>query len=47
MVVPGSTYLFAGRLIADKRVDVLLDAFDKVAAKHDVYTRNYRGRPRS
>ena len=28
--------LFAGRLIEDKRVDVLLDAFDQVAGEHDV-----------
>jgi glycosyltransferase involved in cell wall biosynthesis len=32
---PGFDVLFAGRLIADKRVDVLLDAFDRVAARHD------------
>lgn len=28
--------LFAGRLIEDKRVDVLLEAFDQVAGDHDV-----------
>ena len=32
---PGFDVLFAGRLIADKRVDVLLDAFDRVAEDHD------------
>ena len=32
---PGFDVLFAGRLIADKRVDVLLDAFDRVAEEHD------------
>ncbi|ESP89999.1 glycosyltransferase family 4 protein [Candidatus Halobonum tyrrellensis] len=32
---PGFDVLFAGRLIADKRVDVLLDAFDRVAEAHD------------
>jgi glycosyltransferase involved in cell wall biosynthesis len=33
---PGFDVLFAGRLIEDKRVDVLLDAFNQVAQKHDV-----------
>jgi glycosyltransferase involved in cell wall biosynthesis len=33
---PDFDILFAGRLIKDKRVDVLLDAFDRVAARHDV-----------
>jgi glycosyltransferase involved in cell wall biosynthesis len=32
---PGFDVLFAGRLIADKRVDVLLEAFDRVAARRD------------
>lgn len=32
---PGFDVLFAGRLIPDKRVDVLLDAFDRVASRHD------------
>ena len=32
---PGFDVLFAGRLIVDKRVDVLLDAFDRVADRHD------------
>lgn len=31
----GFDVLFAGRLIADKRVDVLLDAFDRVAERYD------------
>ncbi|WP_135855020.1 glycosyltransferase family 4 protein [Halorussus salinus] len=33
----GYDVLFAGRLIADKRVDILLDAFDQVASRHDVH----------
>lgn len=33
---PGFNILFAGRLIADKRVDRLLEAFDQVADSHDV-----------
>ena len=33
---PGFDVLFAGRLIEDKRVDVLLNAFDRVAARHDI-----------
>jgi glycosyltransferase involved in cell wall biosynthesis len=32
---PGFDVLFVGRLIEDKRVDVLLDAFDRVAATYD------------
>ncbi|AQL42259.1 hexosyltransferase [Halorientalis sp. IM1011] len=32
---PGFDVLFAGRLIEDKRVDVLLEAFDAVATDHD------------
>ncbi|WP_458208920.1 glycosyltransferase family 4 protein [Haladaptatus sp. NG-SE-30] len=32
----GFDVLFAGRLIADKRVDVLLNAFDRVAAQHEI-----------
>ena len=32
---PGFDVLFAGRLIVDKRVDVLLDAFDRIAERHD------------
>ena len=31
----GYDVLFAGRLIEDKRVDVLLDAFDRIADRHD------------
>jgi len=33
---PGFDFLYAGRLIADKRVDILLDAFDRVTEDHDV-----------
>jgi glycosyltransferase involved in cell wall biosynthesis len=33
---PGFDVLFVGRLIEDKRVDVLLNAFDRVAEEHDV-----------
>jgi glycosyltransferase involved in cell wall biosynthesis len=32
----GFDVLFAGRLIADKNVDTLLDAFDRVADAHDI-----------
>jgi glycosyltransferase involved in cell wall biosynthesis len=32
---PGFDVLFAGRLIEDKRVDVLLEAFDRVASEYD------------
>jgi glycosyltransferase involved in cell wall biosynthesis len=32
---PGFDVLFVGRLIEDKRVDVLIDAFDHVAAQHE------------
>ncbi|GAB3021920.1 glycosyltransferase family 4 protein [Natronobiforma cellulositropha] len=32
----GFDVLFAGRLIADKNVDILLEAFDRVASEHDV-----------
>lgn len=31
----GFDILFAGRLIGDKNVDILLEAFDRVAARHD------------
>jgi glycosyltransferase involved in cell wall biosynthesis len=33
---PGFDILFVGRLIQDKRVDVLLDAFDRVVEEYDV-----------
>jgi glycosyltransferase involved in cell wall biosynthesis len=33
---PGYDVLFVGRLIADKRVDLLLRAFDRVAREHDL-----------
>ncbi|MFC5973415.1 glycosyltransferase family 4 protein [Halomarina salina] len=34
--MPGFDILFAGRLIKDKRVDVLLNAFDNIASQFDV-----------
>jgi glycosyltransferase involved in cell wall biosynthesis len=35
-VSSGFDLLFAGRLIADKRIDVLLEAFDRIAGAYDV-----------